>query len=295
MLHVRSFSLGLITFITLSTSASNTYSLQEATEKKLVDATMYGLVGGGHEEQSVHLDLKSNAKSTLTIRLEAGQLFYPYEDNVQPLMLVKEEVIVLEPGKKAKQVLYAYCVEQSAAGPGIRDTFSIGPLADGALLEMAKFLNEKSYFGPGIQDAVWSISDGESVESIYVKDMQLSNELRQKVADLTGQQYVPLSRETFRMEQPEVIRTVRTLVEPYKLFSGYVEAYSPSGTELRVTLTDANGQELRELFKGSTGYSSGKLKYPFELDGRTLEHKMYYVRYYIAGMKVRDIPVNNTL
>jgi hypothetical protein len=295
MLHVRSFALGLIILTTIIVSASNTYSLQEAAQKKLVDATMYGMVGGSHEEQSVHLDLINNAKTTLTIRLEAGQLLYPYEDNVQPLMLVKDELIVLEPGKKARKALYAYCVKQSAAGPGIRDTFSIGPLADGALLEMAKFLNEKGYFGPGIQDAVWSISDGESVESIYVKDMQLSNELRQKVASLTGQQYVSLSPETFKMVQPEVIRTIRTTVEPYKLFSGYVEAYSPSGTELRVTLTDASGQELRELFKGSTGYSSGKIKYPFELDGRTLEQKMYYVRYYIAGMKVRDIPVNNTL
>lgn len=293
MFRPISFLLVLALLIS-SLEASQRISLGEALQRNLVTADVYGLVGGSHEGKSVHLRLENISKSPLEIYLEAGQVFTPRVENVQPLLLVRDEVITLGAGKKENTMLYAYCIKMRAHGPGIMDTFSLGGMATGGLLEIARFFNEKKYYDHGVQDAVWSISDGVGLEDIYGSNLDITNAMRKKVAELTAKPFAALTPQMFSLQEPSVIRTIRTTIEPYKLFAGMVEAYAPPSTELKVVLLDAEGKELRELYKGNTGTTARQLKFPFELDGRTLEKKMYYVRYYIAGQKVRDIPVNNS-
>ena len=274
-------------------NADQSLSYKDALSQRLISSTLYGLIGGSHEGQSINADVQNRSGKAITIKVDAGQVLLPSDTNVQSMMVTEELSVTIEPGKIAKIKLYAYCIENSDAGPGVQDTFNPGPIASGGLLTVAQLFNDKKYHGIAAQDVIWSVSDGNSLESIVAEDEKLTNEFRQLVASITKQPYVAYKAAAVPLPEKYIIRTTRTVADPYRLFTGGVSMQAPPQTDIRIVLVDEFGKELRELYNVKSGNDSKQLDFSFELDGRTLDKKLYFVRYYIGGQKIRDIPVNN--
>jgi len=273
--------------------ADQVMTFKDALSQHLISSNMYGLVGGSHEGQSIDAEIVNRSGKVISIKVDAGQTLLPSDSVVQSMMVTEDLMVRLEPGKKVKVKFYAYCIENSDAGPGVKDTFVMGPKASGALLTVAQFLNDKKYHGAAAQDFIWCVSDGADINNIVAEDEKMTNEMRQLVASVSKQIYEPYKAAANPIAQKYVLRTTRTIADPFKLFTGGVSLQAPPGTAIRIVLVDELGKELRELYNVNSGNSSVQLDFPFELDGRTLENKIYYVRYYIGDQKVRDIPVNN--
>ena len=81
-----------LSFITTK-SIKTSYSIEELIKNPAFDVSVKS--NGLHSGKSVLLDIKSNSTKNINLKIPAGTLFYPDNDNEQTLVSPREEIMVI--------------------------------------------------------------------------------------------------------------------------------------------------------------------------------------------------------
>jgi len=194
-MKARSFSsiMLLFLFMILSVQANAGISLTEALKKGLVRATLQGSDRdstrnflSSYYGPCITLLVQSMSKSALSINLESGRLLETIDSTEQRMVVTRDELITLQPGKNKRIQVYAMCTQMHDRSPRKESLLALGTMAEGNLLEMTRFIGNKNYQSLAGQEAIWVITDNNDLGSIFSTNETELKELQQMASRLTG-------------------------------------------------------------------------------------------------------------
>lgn len=181
-----------------ATNATTTTSLVELLEQGRIELTPRGI--GGHSGECLKVDVKNRSAKAIRTSIPAGWVFVSEVEDVQDLIVVREEAIALAPNGRTTVTCRAFCCEASNSGPGEDEVFRKGRLASEKLATFARFVDSLGYDDGIVQSAIWVLSDGHDIGSVGALDSSANDTLRNKLSALSGQ---PAPRYSVRYAEDE--------------------------------------------------------------------------------------------
>ncbi|HEX8516926.1 MAG TPA: hypothetical protein VF868_12055 [Bacteroidia bacterium] len=165
--------------------AVNILSVEAAEKKGLVRLVIQGK--GGHTGKVIEMKIHNVSGTTLNLKLEAGRKLDSKNNSEQDILVTKPESFILAAGQKSSYNVYGMCCQAHNSSPGEKSFYSIGKMGDSTIVKLAEFIHKNKYYDDhGAQQAVWTISDNNSLASIQGSDEKSSKHLQKYVSDITG-------------------------------------------------------------------------------------------------------------
>lgn len=263
------FSLALfISFTSIPTE--KTIDLRTALEAKNVTFEVVGNQESTHYMQPVKIAITNTSNELLTIRIPNGQLFKTTSEDVQDVIITREELIALGPGQKQTLPLYAMCVQQNKSGANDFESYELGEMATGNLAKLSQEIEKRKDFNTLGQYAVWTLTDGDHLNNISGFDREEALYLKTFVAGLMGvpvPEYDPDDYLT-NYENPGLIQ--RAVKSRFKFRFSEESAVT-------IAMFDEDNIVVRELYN-NPNEPAGEHYLEFEYDVEVYTDKAYYVR-----------------
>lgn len=204
----RNLQLLILFFIPFCSVASTaSVSINDAIARGLVNAVITSNTGdsmqpfsSSHYGQCLRLQLTNLGKSPLNLHLENGRFLETSDTSEQRMIVTRQELISLQGGKMKSIPVYAMCSQMHDRSPGETSELSPGPMAEGNLLTLTRFLEKHNIQGVAGQEAVWVITDNNEIGSIFSDDEKELKLLQELVSRLTGK---PVPKAPHRVEFSE--------------------------------------------------------------------------------------------
>ena len=119
---------------------------------------------GGHTGDCLKVQFTNTTDKSLSTTLPAGWLFVSDDTTLQDLIVVREEVLALDPGASRSVTCRAFCCEATMGSPSENSLYDSGHQSDAALTALAQFIATNRFPDSAVQDAVWAVSDGRPIE-----------------------------------------------------------------------------------------------------------------------------------
>ncbi len=165
-----------------ATQAQSRLKLADAVKKGFVKLHIMG--AGGYSGKCAEMETENVTSQSLDIDIDSGQKIQCSDSSAQNLIVTQSEHVRLAPKRKVKTALYAMCINAHKGSPG-KVLFSLGAMAQGSLLRLVQFIEQKKWQNNHAQSAVWSITDNKDIASIgesVSQDADMINALRGFVA-----------------------------------------------------------------------------------------------------------------
>ncbi|MCB0519026.1 MAG: hypothetical protein H6577_00925 [Lewinellaceae bacterium] len=254
--------------------------LGEALKKGYLSFTATG--NGGHTGESLKLKLVNKSKKQLTVLVAAGQVFEAGDSSLQNLMVAKEEMFMVEAGRTRTANLSGLCIEASDGSPGEGSGFSLGKMAEGNLLKMARYLSDNNlHTNPAAQFAVWAVSDAERLESIG------DPALAKFTADMLGKP-VPEYHIEYQQPQDRMLPGQPANWREAMALNGLFYYDLSHDTKVDFGLYNEQGELVHTLFKNRL-QRRGSHKFRFNFEIRGLEKGKYFVRLTRDGQVLKEL------
>ena len=270
-------------FLITQTLPAQVLELAEAVKKGYLTVTASG--AGGHSGECLKLKLESKSRKKLDIRIPAGQIFEAGDSSLQNLMVSKEEVLALEPGRNRIARLFGFCVEAHDGSPGEGSDFALGNMAEGTLLKLAKHLSEnKLHQNPSAQFAVWAVSDEDRLEGIGDPG------LTKFVADLLGK---PMPEYHIQYQQPDEDRLLPGQPANWRealAMNGLFYYTLDRDQKVDFGLYNEQGELVHPLFSNRV-QKKGYHKFRFEFEIKGLPKGKYFARMTSGGRMLKELAV----
>jgi hypothetical protein len=195
---------------------------------------------GTHSGGSVRLVVRNTSGSAVRTRIPAGWVFPSVQEDVQDLMVVRNEELTLAGGTSRTILCRAFCIEGPMRGPSEGEAYRSGGMGRPALSSLAQVVAAGKYDDDVVQAAVWVLSNGYSIAGMGALDSSATDTLRMAVSRASGQ---PPPRYTMRFVQEEGrVCTGRpsSIVRDFSL-------NAPAGTVFTAVVVDAAGHVVRTL------------------------------------------------
>jgi hypothetical protein len=282
----------LIIFVISTNLAASSIPLSEAISKKLVSVEAFGT--GGHSGESLKLTLRNLGAKGLELAIPAGLIFPSQDTFLQDLIVIRSESVVLEKGQNRIVRLFGICAQASYGSPGEGSVFKVGRMAEGALAQVVRYIDEHRITDNAAQHAVWAVTDGHSVANIN------NDELKKLTAELTGQKYVPYTvRHAPTPSEGYVVRratvTEVTTYEPAFrpnpiVIEGLFEYQTDSDIIASFGIYNEQGEMIHPLFK-SRRQIKGFHKFKFTFEIRNLPKGKYFARMTSGQRILGEMPI----
>ena len=215
-------------------------SLQKAFDNKYIKAK--AVCKGG-----LALDyLVSNLlKDSLAIIIPAGWRFNSDagKNDYQDILVAHEEVLVLKPKQTKTFDIKGYCCDASKGGPQSGAPYTLGKMADSALVCLARYLNNHKIDSNTEQYSVWAISDKKETANITSSNDSIATLLRSFVANIKGE---PLPWYTL-LKRAHVSNTGSVTDHPIR-FKATINYQITEPCYSYCYILDSNGQKVSEIF-----------------------------------------------
>lgn len=142
---------------------------------------------GVHSGDAVLATVKNTTGNTVSTSIPAGWTFASADEQVQDLIVVREERFVLRPGASRTITCRAFCTQGGLRGPNEGERYRPGDLAAPQLVSLAQAVDAGAYDDHVVQAAVWVLSDGYAIAGMGALDSTATDTLRMLVARLSGQ------------------------------------------------------------------------------------------------------------
>jgi hypothetical protein len=267
---VSSFAiLSFLVFSSFTFTATNEYSLNQAMTQQIISASFLHNPNSVHYEKPIMAQLQNESNKTVTIRIPAGLVFTADDDGDQNIVVMQDMMATLSPHQKKTLPLSGNCMEASDNAGDEGSTYSLKGKADANLYKTVQYLKTNKICPSLGQKAIWCITDGEDLESIFDMDNDKAEDLRGYVSELTGQ---PLPN-------PEVFDSYAYDydAEPVIKVQGAVNLEFSYKTEVQVALFNDAGTLVRELFRFEN-LEPGPHRLPYKFDNSVYTDKRYTIK-----------------
>jgi len=263
-----------LSFITTK-SVKSSFNIQELIKSPDFDVNIKS--NGEHSGKSVLLDIKSNSTKTINLKIPAGTLFYPGNDDEQTLVSPREEILVINKKQLNTISLYGFCTEHQDRSPKAEGDFKIGKNKNEKLAKLLRFFKEnKGINKHAVQEAIWCVTDNESIAHVYSDDPILDKNLKKTLSEITGQK-IPWHTKKRKIETNASGYIFATPVE----ITGEVIFTTTKKTSVKSKVINAAGEVVfpnNQDLKIPRAMSNIKLDFKVKVSG--WETGKYYVIYY---------------
>lgn len=212
---------------------------------------------GQHTGEAVRVEVRNTSSGQVAASIPAGWVFTSVDEQVQDLIVVRDEQFVLAPGASRTITCRAFCTEGPLRGPSEGERYRPGGLGAPKLVELAQGVAAAPYEDHLVQSAVWVLSDGYSIAGMGALDSTAADTLRMLVSRLSKQ---PPPRYGMRFQhEPGSVCTGRPdMIE--RVFSTTVGVPAT----LCAVVLDRNGRVLQVL-EDRTAIGPGRYARRFEV------------------------------
>lgn len=170
--------------------AKNVISLEEGIKKGLIKLIIKSK--GGFTGNVIEMNIKNIGSHPVYFKLEAGRRLDSQNEKEQDILVTKQEEFTSNPNQLKTLDVYGMCCQAHNGCPAANSSFSIGTMADSGLIKLAEFIDKnKCYDSFTAQQAVWSISDNESIGGISSYDKTEADKFQKFVSKITGRPIPP--------------------------------------------------------------------------------------------------------
>jgi hypothetical protein len=250
-------------------NAPVTISLDEAIAKKMVTCRFTS--NGNYSGESVVVSVTNLTGNQLTLTVPNGTVFKPSEDDDQDLIIVEQQAIALKAKATGNQVLDGYCMEASDHSPTTDNGMKLSKTTNEQLKELAAFVDKKGYDSYTLQDAVWAVSDGNSISSIG-NDNEQGKALRTFLAKLTNRE------DPWYATKQERVVTPERLIENNPIsVNGKIRVESDGNMKIHEVVQKVGG-EVKNTSPEMAFSRKGMVTYEFTLTVKGWEKGNYEVK-----------------
>ena len=147
--------------------------LTEAIKQNLISISIKGAdkksanYKSGHWGECIEFSITNKTKKQLSITLEPGLFLNSDDTTIQRMMLIDNSMFILAATTTKIKNIYAVCSQMHYRSPSENIAFNIKGKAEGDLLELAKIITKHKIYNYTSQNAVWVLTDNNSIESVY--------------------------------------------------------------------------------------------------------------------------------
>lgn len=245
-----------------------TVDLAEAISQKWVELEAVGL--GGHRGEKVKLVCKNRRGSALRLKIQAGQLLLPGDENQQTLVVAEEKTVAISLKTPAEILLKTFCTEPGEASPTTGMNFTVGLLAAENVRKMLEFLSKSGKMeAVEAQSAIWSVCEKGNFSVGGIGETALTAEAcRLLNRPVPGYRINYETRET----PGQAAFSGKALV-----VDGNYKYVLAKDEKLTMTLFDADGKAIKVLSKDRPA-TAGEHRSSLHLEVRGLKQGRYFWR-----------------
>jgi hypothetical protein len=278
MKPIHFITLSFLLFFQLPILNAGPISLSDALKKGLVKAEITGkksdtsfFLNRSYYGPCISLDLHNLSTSSLSLILENGRFLETLDTNEQRMIVTRQALISLLPGKKRTYPIYAMCTQMHDASPRPQSVLALGAMATGGLLQLTQFIGTKNYQDHTGQEAIWAITDNNDLSNIYSENAQELKEMLQIVSKITGKP-VP--------EIPQPIEYAEGSV------SGEIIFHNKQSESYSMILEDESGKEIVTFFENQLIEKPVKNTLSWKFRYKGFPKGIYYVKLFTKSGEI---------
>ncbi len=278
-----------ISFIVLTLSvaevpvfSSNSISIEEASKKGLIKFSIKGK--GGFTGDVIEMKIKNLTNHKLDLKIEDGRILDSKKNNEQDLLVTRSEEFFVNANQLKTLNVFGMCCQAHNASPEYNSDFTFGKLADSNLIKLAYFIDtSKQYSNSTAQQAVWTLSDNNSLASICGGEKDIVIKFRNFVSKLTGRE-IPSYDITYLQEGRNNVNGRATKID------GVFDYTVPVSGKVTIGIYDKDGHLVQLLFK-DFGHDKGKCKLYYTFRTKDLIPGIYYARMHMEGVLQNEMKI----
>ncbi len=273
---------GLFASTINQTFALNFVSLEEAVKKGFVNLIIKSK--GGYLGEVIEMKVKNNSNRSLDFRLETGRKLDSKNNNEQDILVTKPEEFSLCSNQTKTIKVTGMCCQAHNLCPHENADYSIGRMADSNLIKLATFIDKNKYYANfSAQQAVWVVSDNNSLGSITDGNRTVVETLRRYVSKLTGKTIPPYEISYVRNSEREVQGSAKTI-------DGTFDYTLPVNAHVTIGIYDENGVLVQTLFQ-NIEHQRGNYKLYFKFRTLNLPSGVYYAKMKMNGSVGKEMKI----
>lgn len=272
--------LSIIGLVLTSFNAKSSYiSFEQALREKKIEIVI--LPKGGHSGNCIDIEVKNLTNKLLNLEMSPGTVFVPEDEEEQTLVTAKDQLLALNKNEVKNFKVFAYCTEASDRCPSKSSKFSMSTTSNTSLSKLTYFLDSLKNIDDGIiQNAIWCVTDSESVANVYSDDLKTSKALRNYLCLVTGQ------KDTWYSTRREVALDVNNyIISIPKEIKGELSFLATEPVELQGVVKDSLGNVVYTN-PNKTTCPAGKIRFEFKLKVQGWKPGNYAVVYTNNGKEV---------
>ncbi|MBL4703479.1 MAG: hypothetical protein JKY54_03100 [Flavobacteriales bacterium] len=145
------------------------------------------LSNGQYSGKSIQLKVVSKNKKDVEVMIPAGTLFYTSDESEQILITTDEVLLAVTKMRTKNKTLDGYCTESSDRAPSTEAKMAFKSCDNEKLLRLVDFINKHPALDhDNIQEAVWCITNRNSISNIFSDKRKSVVDLKKEVASIMG-------------------------------------------------------------------------------------------------------------
>ena len=278
-----------ISFLLIAFSLSDTpvfanaiLSVEEAAKKGFVK--LFIKSKGGYTGEVIEMKVQNLTNRKLDLRLEAGRKLDSKKQNEQDILVTREQEFFVNANQTKSLNVSGMCCQAHNNAPTAKHEYLVGNIADSSLIKLAMFIDKNKYYSNySAQQAVWVVSDDNSIGSIDDDDKDVKNNLRTFVSKLTGKA-IPTYDVKYQSgnDGSAMGRAVR--------IEGIFDYSLPMACHSSMAIYNERGELVQLIFENLQS-ERGEYKHYYTFRTKDLPQGTYYARVSADGMLQKEMKI----
>jgi len=272
-----------LTITEIPVFATNLFSIEDAAKKGLIRLSIKAK--GGHIGDVIEMKIKNLTNKKIDLKLEAGRILDSKKNNEQDILVTQTQDFFVNANQLKTVNVFGMCCQAHNSSPQNNSDYAVGKLADSNLVKLAYYIDEnKQYSNYSAQQAVWTISDNNSIASIWGGEKEVIIALRKFVSQITGRPIPPYDI-TYLQENENNVNGRATKIE------GVFDYSVPVNGKVTIGIYDNSGH-LVQLFFKDIAHQKGECKLFYTFRTRNLVSGTYYARMNLDGNLQKEMKID---
>lgn len=258
-------------FMSNSSIRKKKWTLEDLVKNPKVEVQIKS--NGEHAGESVIVEINSTFNHAITVKVPAGTLFIPRDEEEQTLVVPEQELISISPKQTKETLLSGYCTESRDNSPSKGGDFTLGMTSDKKLSKFFTYLKTNKVDPENLQESIWCITDNHSIGNIYVEDKK--SNLKETLSKITGKK-IPWQSTKRKL----IINQERRIVPVPLLIKGDIVFRTTKLTSVKSKIIQENGELIHDNEKVMKIPKSNRVSLKFNIKVKGWKPGKYYVVYY---------------
>lgn len=262
--------------------ANTVFSIEDAAKKGLIKLSIKAK--GGHTGDVIEMKIKNLTSKKVDLKIEAGRILDSKNNKEQDILVNSEQEFFVNSNQLKTVNVFGMCCQAHNSSPCFNSDYTVGKMADSTLIKLASYIDKNKLSSSyTAQQAVWTISDNNSIASISGGEKDIVTSLRKFVSKLTGRP-IPAYDITYNQESNNDVNGRATKIE------GVFDYSVPVNGKVTIAIYDENGHLVQILFK-DIAHQKGECKLFYIFRTRDLNPGTYYARMNMDGRLQKEMKI----